>query len=252
MIEPMFFVIIGLLAALGYVAAMAARVLRYSVAAHIAAKVTKPYMRIREHAPQHMLILGDSTMYGAGVEDPERTVGGLLAAKYPRASIETLAINGAKAKNLHKQMDKAQYQQYDLILIGIGGNDIVQMSAYSAVRRELIVALREASKISKQIILCHSVNIGGIGFFLFPLNHFYDHRSRKLSKLYEDIAALFPNVTYLNFYRPLNNDHYDKTTRKKFIAADAFHPNEYANRYFFDLILQGIESSNARLPHKKH
>ncbi len=238
----MLLIIIGLIV-VGYILVMAVQMLRYGTAARAAAKITKPYTRIPKDASQHVLVLGDSTMYGAGTKNPDLTVSGLLADKYPKASVETLAKNGAKVKGLHEQLSKVRYQQYDLILIGIGGNDIVQLSTYSSVRRELVAFLTRISKISPQIILCHSANIGNIGFFPFPLNYFYDYRSRQLSKQYKDVAVQFPNITYVNFYRPLHNDHYDKTTRKKFIADDAFHPNEYANKYFFDLIWLEVEKS---------
>lgn len=240
----MFFVFIGLIIAV-YIIVMATRVLRYSVASRAAARVTQPYMRVFKDAREHLLVLGDSTMYGAGTKSPDHTVGGLLAAKYPKATVETLAVNGAKIKDLVSQLAQAQYEHYDLIVIGIGGNDIVQMSSISAVRHELNAFLDKATPCAQQVILCHSVNIGNIGFFLFPLNYLFDYRSRRLSNVYRDIAAHFPNVTYVNFYRPLHNDHYDKITRKNFIAEDAFHPNDYANQYFFELIWKELRKSKS-------
>lgn len=240
-------VIVVTLIILAYIAVMVVRLLRYNIALRVAAKMTKPYIRVLEDASSHILVLGDSTMYGAGTKDPERTVGGLLAAKYPKASIETLAVNGARVKDLHAQLGGKLYQQYDLILIGIGGNDIVRMSRYSALQRELVGILNETNTISSRVVLCHCVNIGNIGFFLFPLNHLYDYRTRRLSELYKQIVAKLQNVTYVNFYRPLHDDHYDKTTRKHFLADDGFHSNDYANEYFFDLIWQDVKKSKSEL-----
>lgn len=224
-----------------YLAIMAQRVLRYATVTRTAILLTKPYNRLRKHSSSHILILGDSTMYSAGASNHQLTIGGLLAAKYPNASVETLAVNGAKVKNLSQQLQKAQYKKYDLVLIGIGGNDIIQLSSYASVQQELTNLLRRIEGIAEQTILCHSVNIGNIGFFLFPLTYFYDYRSRQFSELCETIAAQFSNITYVNFYRPLKNDHYDKTTRKKFIARDGFHASDYANQYFFDLLWQEIQ-----------
>ena len=225
-----------------YVAVMALRIVRYVVAARAARQVTRPYNRLLGSDSQHMLILGDSTMYGAGTKHPEHTFGGLLASKYPGASIETLAENGAKVKDLHGQLARAQYTEYDLIVVGVGGNDIVKLTQFSAIDHELIAFLDDVTKIAPRIILCHCVNVGNIGFFLFPLNYFYDYRTRRLSQLYARISSKFPGVSYVNFYRPIGDDHYDRTTRKKFIAGDAFHPNDHANQYFFDIIWRQVNS----------
>jgi lysophospholipase L1-like esterase len=202
---------------------------------------SKPYFRVVKDTDQHILILGDSTMYGAGIKDPNNAMGALLGAKYPAAGVETHAANGEKIKDLHNQLKKAHYKHYDIIVIGIGGNDIIRFSRYTTIQRELTAFLEEASQIAKQIILCHCVNVGNIGFFRFPLNYIYDYRTRKLSHLYTKIVTQFPKTHYVNFYRPKHNDHYTKTTRKKFIADDSFHPSDYSNQYFFDLIWKEIQ-----------
>jgi hypothetical protein len=90
------------------------------------------------------------------------------------------------------------------------------------------------------LILFHCVNLGNIGFFLFPLNHFYAYRTRKVSYLFKKITDNYTNVHYVNFYRPMSNDFYTSKTRKKFIADDSFHPSDHANQFFFDLIWKTV------------
>lgn len=201
------------------------------------------YTRMPKGARQHILILGDSTMYSAGATDPAFTIGGLLANKYPDATIETLAVNGAKIHDLVQQMPRAQFTQYDLIIVGIGGNDIVQLSNYKSATQELQRFLVEISKHAHKIVLCHSVNIGNIGFFPFPLNYLFDYRSRKFSQQFSAISRNMPKVISVDFYRPMHHDHYTRTTRKQFLAADNFHASDYANQYFFDLIWKEIKKS---------
>jgi lysophospholipase L1-like esterase len=206
------------------------------VLSRIAKNAAEPYERPMRGSDQHVAVIGDSSMYGPGVKDKKHTISGLLAARYPKAIIETRAINGSRVRSLQAQLCQLQYTHYDLVLVGIGGNDIVRFSSYRRLERELYAFLEVVSEVADEIILCSSVNIGNIGFFLFPFNLVFDYRTYRLSRRYGRIANHFPKVRYANFYRPRFKDHYDKNTRKQFLADDAFHPNEYANRYFFELI----------------
>ncbi len=226
-----------------YIVLMLARILRSVLAMKAANSKRKPYSRPIKGATQHMLVLGDSSMYGAGVTDPKYTVGGLLAAKYPKASIETVAFNGARVRDLRQQFAGAAHRHYDLIVIGAGGNDIARFSSYHRLGDELATFLKQIIKVSDHIVLCHSGNIGNIGFFLFPLNYLFSYRSGQLDRLYSEISSEFPEVTDVTFYRPLHQDHYDKHTRKKFIAPDGYHATDYANQYFFELVWDGIKQS---------
>lgn len=242
----MLFMIIGGVF-VAYVSFVGFRLVRLIKKAKAMARTTQPYERHPRKTSRHILILGDSTMYGAGIDSPENTIGGLIAGKYPKASIETLAINGARIRNLRGQLKQAQYKHYDLIIIGIGGNDVMRFSNYAVLEQELGTFLNEASGVAERIVLCHSVNIGNIGFFTFPLNYLFDYRSRRLSQMYASMATSFASVLYVNFYRPMHDDHYDKTTRKSFVASDAFHANDYANQYFFDIIWSEMERSDPAL-----
>ncbi|HSX17646.1 MAG TPA: GDSL-type esterase/lipase family protein [Patescibacteria group bacterium] len=219
---------------------MSFRVIRSLRASHALTKTTQPFMRFAENAHQRIAVLGDSTMYGAGIVDPANTVGGLLAAQFPEASIETLATNGAKIRDMRAQLQQGRHAHYMLLIAGVGGNDIVRFTSRAAIRRNLTEFLDEASHRTQKIVLCHCVNVGNTGFFIFPLNYLFDYRSRQLSKIYAEVSAQFPKVQYVNFYRPMHDDHYTKDTRKHFIAGDAFHPSDYANRHFFGLLLGAI------------
>lgn len=223
-----------------YVGFMGLKIRRFSVENKLLAATTKPFSKSSPHATEHMLVLGDSTMYGAGIKNRNFTIGGLLAREYPHTTIETYASNGAKIRNVADQLQHATHTHYDLIIIGVGGNDVVRFTRYKHARAELEKLLEQATKRSSQVVLCHSVNVGNIGFFLFPFNYIYDYRSRRLSELYTNVAAAFPVVRYVNFYRRFKQDYYTPKTRKKFLAGDSFHPSEYANEYFFKLISKAL------------
>jgi lysophospholipase L1-like esterase len=240
----MFVTLALLVIVLGYGGIMGRRLWHADKVSKLVISTTVPFQRPHNNTRTHILVLGDSTMYGAGVKNRANTMGGLLATKYPVASIETLAVNGAKVKDLRDQIGQAQFRKYKLILIGIGGNDIVGLSRYDRVRQELTWFLEHESRRAETIVLFHCVNVGNIGFFVFPLNYLYSFRTKQLSKLFNGVARSFKNVLYVNFYRPMSRDYYDKKTRPEFIADDAFHPNDYANKYFFNIIWDELKNKS--------
>ncbi len=203
-------------------------------------KVTRPYSRSLQGATSHIAVLGDSMMYGAGVKDPIHTMGGLLAEKFPNASIETVAFNGAKVKDLSAQIKSTTENHYRVMMIGIGGNDIVGLSNFGELEKNLCTFFNEAQNLADILILFHCVNLGNIGFFPFPLNYLYDYRTRKISGIFKKITKNYTNVQYVNFYRSPRDDFYTSKTRKEFIADDSFHPSDYANQFFFNLIWKAV------------
>lgn len=216
------------------------RIARFIMIAKRKAKTAQPYHRHLSTAIKHILILGDSTMFSAGASSPRTTVGGLFASKYPDASVETYATNGAKVGDVPVQFSAGRHDRYDLVVIGVGANNIIRFGRVRSLRPELEVLLQIASDRADRVLLCHSANLGNIGFFPFPLNYFFDWRSRRLSELYYEVSKQFNNVSYVNFYRPIRDDHYDKQTRRLFLAEDAVHANDYANKYFFELLVKKL------------
>lgn len=242
----MIYFIVGFVV-LVYAVIMIFRVIRFAIYTYKASLRTKPFNREIKNAYQHILLLGDSSVYGPGVLNPKNTIGGLFSKKFPKATIETLAVNGSKVKDLEKQLRGKKYKKYTIILIGIGANDIVQFSNFNSLRTNLTIFLKKVNTLGEKIILCHSINIGNVGFYMFPFDYLFDYRTRKLSLIYTEIAKRFPKLIYVNFYRPKKRDYYNRTTRKKFLAGDGVHPNDYATQFFFNIIwkeLQKLQNKN--------
>lgn len=227
------------------VAIIAGRFLRYRTTSK-GILSERPSADIMPAQPQgRILIVGDSTMYSAGVKDPAYTIAALFGAHYPGASVETKAANGARCRDVTRQLAAGAAEHYDIIMIGIGGNDVVRLTGSAALRRQLRALLAAASAKAERVVICSSVNVGNVGFFPFPLTYLYDYRSRLFGQLCQQAADQWDNVQFVNFYRPLNDDHYGRRSRAKFVAADGFHASEYANEYFFKLI---VASAGLRPP----
>jgi hypothetical protein len=63
-------------------------------------KKTVPFSRSEPQAVFKILVLGDSTAFGTGATHPEDSTAGRLAARYPRASVTDLAVNGLRIAGL--------------------------------------------------------------------------------------------------------------------------------------------------------
>jgi hypothetical protein len=224
-----------------YVLIMAQRIVHAVRVGKKVSSTTVPFEKLDNRLSKHVLILGDSTMYGAGIKRTENTIGGLLAQQYPDATIETVAHNGDKVADLTQQLKQARFEDYKVIMIGVGGNDIVGMTPISRLEGQLQSFLLIVSKRSREVVLFHCVNVGNTGFFIFPLNYFYSYRSKLLSDTFAKVSALYKNVSFVNLYRPIRADFYTPKTRAKFIAEDSFHPNDYANKFFFTFIWKNMK-----------
>lgn len=225
-----------------YVAATTARIVHALKVGKRVSQNSTPFQKISPSFEEHILVLGDSTMYGAGIKHKANTMGGLLAARYPKATIETLARNGDKVDDLRGQLADARFNEYLLLMIGVGGNDIVGLTRLNHLETELNAFIEQASQKSSQIVIFQCVNVGNIGFFLFPLNYFYSRRCYLVSKVFEHVTSKYKNVLFVNLYRPNSDDFYTKKTRNKFIAEDSFHPSDYANIFFFNLICDRMQT----------
>lgn len=224
---------------LPYTAVMAHRLWRLRRSTAEAKASSTAFNQMLKNAKQHILVIGDSTMHGAGQIKPEETMGGLLATKFPQASVETLAEIDARVRDLPTQLARAKFDRYDIILIGVGGNDVARFSHWSDIERDLTKLLELASEKANEVAVCTNVNLGNIGFFLFPINHIFDHRSRKYGEICAQVMQHFPNVHLVNLYRPIHEDFYNAESRSKFVTEDGFHPSAYANKFFFNMIWPG-------------
>src|SRR3981189_3490687 len=82
--------------------------------------------------PLRMVLLGDSTALGVGVETVEDTVGGQLARMLAEAggkvSLSTVAVSGARCADLATQVARAQLgTQPNLAVILVGTNDATHL-----------------------------------------------------------------------------------------------------------------------------
>ncbi len=183
----------------------------------------QPFERVDESAEIRILILGDSTGVGTGAESDEQSIAGRLGADFPAAHIENNSKNGRKIADLLDAFTASGQRRYDLVVIQIGGNDILYLTDYAAIRQGIERVVARARMLSDQIVMLHSGNVGGAPLFIRPISDFYTHRTERVRDIYMEVAAA-KGVGYIDLFRERSEDLF-LLEADKYYAPDHIHPS---------------------------
>lgn len=186
---------------------------------------------------QKILVLGDSIAYGTGTSSPEKSVAGLVAAHYPNANVENRAQNGKRTKDLAKEVESIT-GSYDLILIVVGGNDILRpWINLDESANNLAKIYKNASTHSTKVIALTTGNFKYTTLFLWPANYYFSSRSIQLRNSAVKIAEEIPNLIYVNIVD--YNEKVPFDTVKE--APDHLHLSDDGANYWMQAILDTTE-----------
>ncbi len=136
-----------------------------------------PYSRSEAPNGKALLIVGDSTAYGVGAETPEVSTAGRVG-QVLGASVENHARSGGKTREVLVQLNKAQKEHYDVIVIQVGANDITHFSNSTQTQAELARALKRAKELAPTVVLITCGDIGNAPLWPWPLGHLYTYRAQ--------------------------------------------------------------------------
>jgi len=193
----------------------------------------QPYQREGREHDKAMLVLGDSTAVGVGASVAEDTLAAKAALSIGALHVENRAVSGAITKDLSSQAAKAQRDAYELILIQIGGNDIIRMKSERKAGAELKSAL-EKLPVAKKVIVISAGNVGGstlIPFFLRPL---YTDKNLKYHAEFGRIVT-DAGFTYVDLYKAPNSRLMEREP-KTYLAEDGLHPSSEGYALWFEAI----------------
>ncbi len=186
---------------------------------------TKPYVRTLADPQFKILFVGDSTGVGTGASSPEYSIAGLIAQKYPTASVINSAVNGAKVEDVCTQLEQIS-GYYDLIVMHTSGNDIVRFTPYRKFARDLRIALTLAKNKAKYVLLIPVGNAGSIRIFRFPLRWWMEWRTRAIRlRSLAAVAAAGPTVRYVDLFVEKAVDPFIQDPQQYF-SEDQFHPSD--------------------------
>jgi lysophospholipase L1-like esterase len=184
--------------------------------------------------PIRLLVLGDSTAAGVGVDSQDEALPGHLARAIRRrtdrgVSWRAVGRNGATTRDIVTDyLDDAVSEPADLIFLTIGANDAIHARTPLAFRRDLRRILTGLSaELPGALILLSSLPVFGL-FTVFPepLRTTLFRHSRNLERVARPIIASDPRWMMLaNDPPPYGHD---------FFSTDRFHPSSSGYRDWAD------------------
>lgn len=142
----------------------------------------------RSNAPRvRLVLLGDSTALGVGVERVSDTVGGQLAellAGGPgqrRVEVSTLAVASSRAADLGAQVARALVgPRPDVAVVLIGGSDVVRLASPVEAAEQLGAAVHRLREVGIPVVVGTCPDLGAARAFAQPLRQIAGWQARRL------------------------------------------------------------------------
>ena len=190
-----------------------------------------------------ILVAGDSTAAGAGTK-PINSVAGRFHQDFPEAEIVNLGKSGYKIKDVRQSLEQTE-DNFDLAILHAGANDILYFTALSKAKTEMGKLLTEANKISDNVILITSGDIGKSPILPFPVGWYYSSRSKKYLNTFEEIAKQ-KEVAFVDIYNSEKNVKFEKEP-DKYYAPDKIHLSGEGYKLWYDQIRETMKRNNIKL-----
>lgn len=173
-----------------------------------------------------------------GAEAPEFSIAGLVGDMFPDARIVNQGVVGSKTRELISRLEGLS-EQFDLIMIHTGGNDIVRFTNFDDLKTDIKTVLTLAKTRADHVTLTTSGNIGTSKLLPLGTRWLFERRTRKVRDIFKP-AAEEVGVDYIDLFRERDKDPFAKDPRK-YYAADIFHPSDDGYAEWFSIISKTLE-----------
>jgi lysophospholipase L1-like esterase len=137
-----------------------------------------------------LVLLGDATALGVGVEQVIDTVGGQLAkllADGPggrRVELSSVAVAGSRSADLATQVARALVgMPPDVAVILVGSNDVARFAQASDAAEHLGAAVRRLNEVGVEVVVGTCPDVGALRAFAPPLRQMLGRYGRRLARL---------------------------------------------------------------------
>jgi len=183
-----------------------------------------------------VLILGDSTGYGTGATDGKDSIAGLIGSDFA-LSIKNQSDNGRTIDELLSDIKNFE-GTYELILLQIGANDILQKRPVETVEDELRTIINKLSTHTQHIIMMPSGNVGASPKFSGTESETYEQLSRDFRDMFLQVAN-DTQLVYIDLFEPVEEDPFAQDP-EKYIAIDGLHPSSAGYKKWYDTLYPAI------------
>lgn len=204
------------------------------------ARRTQPYQQKPLNAKRRILVIGDSSAVGVGAEDPAQSFPGYVGAQYPDAEIINRGVNGAKVRDLIPLLKSHVEERYDLLMIHIGGNDIVWFTPLNELEQDLATVIRLAKPLAPKIVMMSCGDAGTARVFPFGTRWILTLRTKQVRTIFLQITTYF-RVNYVDLYLRRRDDPFQQE-HKTYYSPDDFHPSGAGYRFWYQDIAEALWS----------
>ena len=220
------------------------QVVRIFSASHKVSQHQIPFERNHPDATLRILFLGDSTAVGTGAQSNTESVAGWFGQDFPQAHIRNISRNGEKLAGLIKNFP-ASNESYNLVVLQIGGNDIMRLTRLTDIDKNLSIAIDRAKAIADHVVIMHSGDVGLAPIFSWPLNRLYTSRTKALRDIYIKTAKE-KGVMYVDLFQERRDDVFLKDI-SKFYSPDHLHPSGQGYRFWYQQIRRTLNENGVTL-----
>ncbi|MER7275436.1 SGNH/GDSL hydrolase family protein [Dactylosporangium sp. NPDC000244] len=198
--------------------------------------------------PMRLVLLGDATALGVGVERVADTVGGQLAALLAsgasgrRVELSSVAVAGSRSSDLATQVARALVGPVpDVALILVGTDDVTHPGRTSDAAEHLGAACRRLQDASIPVVVGTCPDFGALRAFAPPLRQLLGLRSRRMARLQAAEAGAAGAVVVDLGARTGAVFRADAGT----LCHDGFHPSADGYRVWAHALLPAVEEAAA-------
>lgn len=187
-------------------------------------------------------VLGDSTAAGTGVTNVSDTWHyqylSTLADQY-RFEVQNLAKNGETIADTLTQLD--QVESADLLLISVGGNDLIKRTSQIALVGSANQLVDQSSQTAAKTIWITPGDIANDSLVPWPLNRIWGSGSQQLAHTVAEATEAYQSVTHIDMLRAESTVVSQDPAR--YHAADGLHLNSAGYMLWADIVSQHMELS---------
>jgi lysophospholipase L1-like esterase len=238
------FIILAGLFVIGYVlVASGYAAYRISIGKQFAEEAV-PFSRELEAPRIRILTIGDSTVVGTGVSESRFSIAGRLAEDFPEADIINEGQNGLRAADVTRRISLLE-GSYDLVLVQAGGNDIIRFTKLEQLRGSVSTILREAKRLSPNVLILHSGNVGLAPFFPWPWSVLASWRAAQVRELYMELAE-GAGAHYVDLFTTKEEDPF-RHDYARYYASDGLHLSDMGYGIWYERIRRTMDSAGITL-----
>lgn len=174
--------------------------------------------------PIRLVALGDSTLTGPGLTDPDqiwlrRALAGLQLDR--TVEVASLAVGGSRAADVRARIPQALAWKPDVVVVAVGSNDAIHGTGHRAFTATLDGILTTLLDDVRAVGVGNVGDLGNVARVPMPLSSLLRQRSIAISRRVEAVVARHERAVLLDVTAS-NVGFRDRGV----FAEDLFHPNE--------------------------